>query len=52
MTIMNDEELLYTKDELAFRAVAREFVHKNIAPVADDVEKKATWPEEEWQTNG
>jgi alkylation response protein AidB-like acyl-CoA dehydrogenase/putative sterol carrier protein len=47
---MNDEELLYTQDELAFREVAREFVQQNIAPIADDVEKRAPWPEEEWRS--
>lgn len=46
---MNDEELLYTEDELAFREIARDFVQRTIAPVADDVEKRAPWPEEEWR---
>ncbi|MHA2164529.1 MAG: acyl-CoA dehydrogenase family protein [Candidatus Hodarchaeales archaeon] len=46
MTIMNDEKLLYTQDELAFRDVARKFVERVITPIADDVENNAPCPEE------
>ncbi len=49
MTIMNDEDLLYTQEELAFREKAREFVKKTITPVAKDVETRAPWPEDEWR---
>lgn len=41
MTLINDEDMLYTKDELAFRDVAREFVEREIVPIANKVETKA-----------
>jgi len=34
---MNDETLLYTKDELAFRSKVREWVDKEIKPLADTI---------------
>ncbi|MHA3964367.1 MAG: acyl-CoA dehydrogenase family protein [Candidatus Thorarchaeota archaeon SMTZ1-45] len=37
MTIMNDEELLYTKEELEFRLKVREWVEKEIRPLADKI---------------
>ncbi len=45
MTVMNDEELLYTQDELNFREKARQFVEEVISPIANDVETNAPWPE-------
>ena len=49
MTIINDEELLYTQDELDFREKARLFVEEVIVPIANDVEDNAPWPEEKWR---
>ncbi len=49
MTIINDEELLYSKDELEFRDKAREFVEEVITPIADDVETNVPWPEQKWR---
>jgi alkylation response protein AidB-like acyl-CoA dehydrogenase/putative sterol carrier protein len=49
MTIINDEELLYTRDELDFREKVRQFVEDVIAPVAKDVETNAPWPEAKWR---
>ena len=48
MTIINDEGLLYSKDELAFRKIAREFVEREIVPIARKVETGA-YLEEEWR---
>ncbi len=44
MTLINDEDLLYTKDELAFRKIAKAFVEKEIAPIAEKVEKENYFP--------
>ncbi len=41
MTLINDEDMLYTKDELAFRDDAREFVEREIVPIANKVETEA-----------
>jgi len=49
MTVMNDEELLYTQDELNFREKARQFVEEVISPIANDVETNAPWPEANWR---
>jgi butyryl-CoA dehydrogenase len=49
MTTINDEDLLYSKDELAFRDVVREFVKQEIEPIADKVEKQAPYPEDAWR---
>ncbi|NHJ13886.1 MAG: hypothetical protein EAX95_09415 [Candidatus Thorarchaeota archaeon] len=38
MTINNDDELLYTSDELKFRAKAREWVETEIRPLVDIIE--------------
>jgi alkylation response protein AidB-like acyl-CoA dehydrogenase/acyl dehydratase/putative sterol carrier protein len=37
MTRMNDEELLYTKDELQFRSKVREWIEKELASIADNI---------------
>jgi alkylation response protein AidB-like acyl-CoA dehydrogenase/acyl dehydratase/putative sterol carrier protein len=37
MTQMNDEELLYTKDELQFRSKVREWVEKEIRPLVEKI---------------
>ncbi|MGD9397490.1 MAG: acyl-CoA dehydrogenase family protein, partial [Candidatus Thorarchaeota archaeon] len=37
MTQMNDEPLLYTNDELAFRSKVREWVDKEIKPLVDTI---------------
>ena len=37
MTQMNDENLLYTKDELAFRSKVHEWVDKEIKPLVDTI---------------
>ncbi|MFX1561650.1 MAG: acyl-CoA dehydrogenase family protein, partial [Promethearchaeota archaeon] len=37
MTQMNDETLLYTKDELEFRRKVREWVEKEITPLAEKI---------------
>jgi alkylation response protein AidB-like acyl-CoA dehydrogenase/acyl dehydratase/putative sterol carrier protein len=37
MTRMNDETLLYTKDELEFRSKVRNWVEKEIRPLADTI---------------
>ena len=37
MTQMNDETLLYTKDELAFRSKVHEWVDKEIKPLVDTI---------------
>ncbi len=44
MTLINDEDLLYSKDELAFRKVARAFVEREIVPIAEKVEKENYFP--------
>lgn len=44
MTLINDEDLLYTKDELAFRKVVKAFIEKEIAPIAEKVEKENYFP--------
>ncbi|MFX1283861.1 MAG: acyl-CoA dehydrogenase family protein [Promethearchaeota archaeon] len=49
MTLINDEDLLYTEDELTFREVAREFVEKEIVPIAKRVEKEAPMSEGMWR---
>ncbi len=49
MTLINDEHFLYTQDELEFRVIAKEFVEREIIPIADDVEKNAPWPENKWR---
>jgi len=49
MTIINDEELLYTHDELEFKEKARQFVEEVISPIANDVETNAPWPEANWR---
>ncbi|MFW9807761.1 MAG: acyl-CoA dehydrogenase family protein [Candidatus Thorarchaeota archaeon] len=37
MTQMNDDELLYTKDELEFRQKVREWAEKEIQPIVDNI---------------
>ena len=49
MTIINDETLLYSQDELKFRDRVREFVDQEVKPIADDVEANAPWPEKNWR---
>jgi len=49
VTLINDEQLLYTQEELEFRTIAKEFVQHEIVPIADDVEKNAPWPEDKWR---
>ncbi|MHA1444001.1 MAG: acyl-CoA dehydrogenase family protein, partial [Candidatus Hodarchaeales archaeon] len=49
MTIINDENMLYSKDELDFREKARLFVEEVISPIANDVETNAPWPEANWR---
>ncbi|MHA1974022.1 MAG: acyl-CoA dehydrogenase family protein [Candidatus Hodarchaeales archaeon] len=49
MTLINDETILYTRDELEFREKAKEFVEREIVPLADEVENNAPWPEEKWR---
>lgn len=46
MTLINDEDLLYTKDELAFRELARAFVEREIEPIANKVETEVPYSEE------
>ncbi len=40
MTLFNDDELLYTADELAFRKQAREFVELEIQPMRNQIEER------------
>ena len=40
MTLINDDELLYTADELAFRKEAREFVEREIQPLRNQIEER------------
>ncbi|MHA1236388.1 MAG: acyl-CoA dehydrogenase family protein, partial [Candidatus Hodarchaeales archaeon] len=49
MTIINDENMLYSKDELDFREKTRLFVEEVISPIANDVETNAPWPEANWR---
>ncbi len=49
MTLINDEDLLYTEDELAFREVTRRFVEKQIVPIAKKVETDAPLSEDMWR---
>jgi butyryl-CoA dehydrogenase len=49
MTTINDENLLYTQDELAFRELVREFVEKEINPIAKKVETEAPLSEDIWR---
>lgn len=49
MTLINDEDLLYSSDELKFREVAREFVEREIRPIAKDVERTTPFPEKDWR---
>lgn len=49
MTQINDEGLLYSKDELSFREIAKEFVDREIVPIAKKVETGAPYPEEDWR---
>lgn len=48
MTQINDEGLLYSKDELTFRDIAKEFVEREIVPIAKKVETGAPYPEYEY----
>jgi butyryl-CoA dehydrogenase len=49
MTLINDENFLYTDDELAFREVARKFVEREIEPLAQKVETISPLPEDIWR---
>lgn len=40
MTLINDDELLYTQDELAFRQQVREFVEREIKPMKLKIEAR------------
>ncbi|MHA2406623.1 MAG: acyl-CoA dehydrogenase family protein, partial [Candidatus Hermodarchaeia archaeon] len=40
MTLFNDDELLYTADELVFRKQAREFVELEIQPMRNQIEER------------
>jgi alkylation response protein AidB-like acyl-CoA dehydrogenase len=40
MTLSNDDELIYTPDELAFRAHVREFVKREIKPLVKQIEER------------
>ena len=41
MTYINDDELLYTPDELSFRRQTREFVEREIRPMKDQIELRS-----------
>ena len=49
MTLINDENFLYTKDELTFREAARKFVEREIEPIAKNVETVAPLSEDMWR---
>ena len=49
MTLINDEDLLYTEEELAFRDVVKGFVEKEIEPIAEQVETNAPLSENMWR---
>ena len=49
MTTINDDKLLYTSDELIFRKTVREFVKREISPIAHEMEEEAPWPEKKWR---
>ncbi len=49
MTLINDEDLLYTEDELAYREGAKGFVEKEIKPIAKKVETDAPLSEDIWR---
>ncbi|MFX0122349.1 MAG: acyl-CoA dehydrogenase family protein [Candidatus Hodarchaeota archaeon] len=49
MTLINDEDLLYSEDELTFREVARRFVEKEIEPIAKKIETNAPLSEDMWR---
>ncbi|MFX1343201.1 MAG: acyl-CoA dehydrogenase family protein, partial [Promethearchaeota archaeon] len=40
MTLTNDDELIYTPDELVFRAHVREFVNREITPIVKQIEER------------
>lgn len=40
MTLTNDDELIYTPDELAFRAHVRAFVNREITPIVKQIEDR------------
>ncbi|MFX1576570.1 MAG: acyl-CoA dehydrogenase family protein [Promethearchaeota archaeon] len=40
MTLINDDEILYTPDELAFRKQVREFVDREIKPINTQIEER------------
>jgi alkylation response protein AidB-like acyl-CoA dehydrogenase/acyl dehydratase/putative sterol carrier protein len=40
MSLNNDDELLYTPDELAFRQQTRQFIEQDILPVREQIEKR------------
>ncbi|UCE13486.1 MAG: acyl-CoA dehydrogenase family protein [Candidatus Heimdallarchaeota archaeon] len=48
MTLINDEDFLYSREELKFREFAREFVEGEIQPIAKDVER-TPFPEKDWR---
>ena len=37
MTVINDEELLYSADELQFRQQVRNFIETEITPITDKI---------------
>jgi hypothetical protein len=40
MTVINDDELLYTPDELAFRQQTRAFIEQKIVPIREQIEER------------
>ncbi|MFX1318120.1 MAG: acyl-CoA dehydrogenase family protein [Promethearchaeota archaeon] len=40
MIVINDDELLYTPDELAFRQQTRDFIEKKILPIREQIEER------------
>ena len=41
MLLINDEELLYSADELDFQSKIRELIETEISPIVEDIENKS-----------